>query len=375
MVRNETGLGMPDFGGITSDSDCRAAYRAARANAPPSRDFAAKSYCLPALSANGRQSASRAAHDVQPSFAACDEPPGWHWGKRQMLDCARIVSTQGQILSPAAVIAAIQPQHRLAALVGLNVLVVAASVWLEQWFFSDVTGPSLRTPRWWFALGQSAGIGFFLTSGVADRRAAIVQAIMAGMGLGYVYALVGATVVDERLAFERVDLVFQAVELGCVCGAGMAIGAATRWVGCWHLAPLESTTDTSRPQGQYTLADLLFLMTVIGMALGLFNLFLEQHARESQVWRIGATVALAVLPSLAWLWGVSQNRLSAVFALVIPLISLGLLLFLALSEFALTFGDFAAILEHAGQRTAALTFAATLNGLALRGLGFAWCRA
>jgi hypothetical protein len=291
-----------------------------------------------------------------------------------MLDCAKLVSTEGETLCPVDQGPLLAAQYRLATLAGLNVFVVAASVWVEQMFFSDVTGPALRTPRWWFALGQAASLGFMLTTGIPDRRVAVVQAILTGVVVGYTYALVGATVIAESLALARVDLVFQAVELGTVCAVGMAIGAMIRWVGRWRLAAAETCASDSRPQCQYTVADLLFLTGVIAVGLGLFNLFLEEQARESQVWSIGATVALAVPASLPWLWGVSQNRLAISFALVIPLISLALLLFLALTEYALTSGDFAAILEHAGQRTAALTFAATLNGLALRGLGFAWRR-
>jgi hypothetical protein len=254
----------------------------------------------------------------------------------------------------------------------VNVLVVAASVWLELWFFSDIR-PALHTPWWWFVLGQAAALGFILTAGVPDRRAAIVQAILAGLSIGYTYALVGATMVDPRLAQAHVEVVFQAVELGCVCAAAMVLAAVVRFVARWQLAPARLARE-DQPSGQYTVADLLFLTGVIGVGLGLFNLFLVEEARETQIWRAGATVALAVPASLPWLWGVSQNRLSVGLALCIPLISVGLLLFLALTEYALTCEDFAAILEHAWQRTAALTSAATLNGLAVRGLGFAWRR-
>jgi hypothetical protein len=340
----------------------------------PPAENSAKSRSVTKLGPKGsRRSIKHGTEHANPFIPGSAPEPRVALGEEAMLDCARIVSTEGQIICLSRPALMIQPARRLALLFGANVLIVAASVWLEQVFFSDASGPNLHSPRWWFALGQAAAMGFILTTGLPDRRAAIVQALVAGISIGYTYAFVGATVVAERLAIERVELVFQAVELGWVCAAGMAIGAVTRFVARWHLAPA-ALASAEPAQGQYTVADLLFLMSVIGVSLGLFNLFLEEESREAQLWRIGTTVGLAVPASLPWLWAVSQNRLSVGFAVAIPLLSAGLLLFLALTENALTGNDFAAILEHAGQRTAALTIAATLNGVALRGLGFAWRR-
>lgn len=305
--------------------------------------------------------------------------PQWRESRKQlggdMLASAKLISNSGQIICPLSSVTGLWSPQRLALLVWLNVVAVAASVWIEQWLLLDSTAFGMRPPRWWLALGQAAALGLILTSAVQDRRAAIVNSILTGTILGYVYALSGASVIAERLAVERVDLVFQAVELGCVCCAGMAIGAAARFVGRWQLSPTDLAISETSGHAQYSVADLLFLTGVIGVTLGLINLFLEDEIREAQLWGIGATVALVVPASLPWLWGVSQNRLTPAFAVVIPLLSVGLLLFLALREYTLTFGPFAAILEHAGQRTAALAFAATINGLAIRALGFSWRRA
>lgn len=291
-----------------------------------------------------------------------------------MLECAKCAPIDGAIPLTAVGWRACSPQLRVVLLVAGNVLVVALSGWVQDFFLAHGGGRLPATPpRWWFTLAQAACLGFVLTTAVPDWRSATVQAILAGVILGYTYALVGAAVIDERLALARIDLVFQSLELGCVCAGGMAVGVMTRLVGRWQLT---SATEQGRPMAiaQHSLADLLELTAVLCVGLALFQLFLDDELRDAQVGRIATTVAMAGPAALVWLWGVSQDRLSAEIAMLVLGSALGLLMVLALTEYALTTGEFTAILEHAGQRTAALTFAATVNGLALRGLGFSWHR-
>ena len=293
-----------------------------------------------------------------------------------MLECAKGVPTPGAVQLPVDGLRAYVPQLRVVLLVAGNVFVVALSGWLQDFFLAHSGGPSPATPRWWFTLAQATCLGFVLTTAVPDWRSATAQAILAGVILGYTYAIVGAAIIDERLAQERIDLVFQSLELGCVCACGMAAGAMTRFVGRWQLTCAEDQQGQAGqvPLPQHSLADLLALIAVLCVGLSLFQLFLDDDMRDAQVARIATTVAMATPAALVWLWGVSQDRLSAGLAMLILGSALGLLAILALTEYALTTGELTAILEHAGQRTAALTFAATVNGLALRGLGFAWRR-
>jgi hypothetical protein len=270
-------------------------------------------------------------------------------------------------------------QSRLLLLLAINLAAVAASFSIENLLLPWQSRMDATTPGWCFVLAQASTIGLVAALAIRGGWLAVVEAILAATLLGYAYVLAGSSLIDPRRAIQQAHLIFRAVELGMIVVAAMACGIGARLMLHQRLLVGSNTDAIEHGWGsqqchrrQYHVGELLFLMAVFAVGLGLVNLFFDHFDRETQLAEIVLAVLRAFPAALPWLWGVTQPKLSPAALAAIVAITIAVMLLKVTIAYTLTGDELTAILMLAVRRAAAYAAGATLNGLALRGLGFRW---